>query len=124
MLGCLHYLQNGDTDNALLERDVIISCMRPPIGLSIHGPQNVYADSEFTLDAALMDPVNEPEPVMFEWTCVEHSGVPCFGDGRHIPDAAMNQFHSKAGSLLPGEYTIKVKHIMQQLDCLLAGRCI
>ena len=95
-------------NNIVQERELRISCLQPPLGVSTSGPRVVVHDTSFAINAEVMDSGREQEPTSWQWVCMAASGAPCF-EGYDVPDTNANTLNIEPGKmLLPGDYIIKV----------------
>ena len=100
------------------EREVHISCLKPPLGVSISGPSVVLPNTGFTLSGNVVDSANASEPTTWQWLCIAASGAPCFA-GRNVPDASSSVFIITPGMILPDEYNVKARSIAIPHACCL-----
>ena len=96
-------------NNVVQERELRISCLQPPLGVSTSGPHVVVTGAGFAIDAEVLDSGREQEPTSWQWVCLAASGAPCF-EGYDVPDTNADTLRIEARTMsLPGDYTIKVR---------------
>ena len=109
-------------NNVIQERELRISCLQPPLGVSTSGPDVVVQDAGFAIDAEVLDSGRKQEPVSWQWVCMAASGAPCF-EGYDVPDTSANTLRVEpVRMLLPGDYIIKVRGGMLPQRSTVSGR--